>query len=176
MAKTTIEWATDVWNPVPDYPGYYASEDGKILSLKQSKPRIMKPIESKDGYLYVYMYVGGIQHKVRIHRAVLSSWKRLPRKGEECRHLDDCPKNNDICNLEWGTRLENVNDKRINGGIAEGEKSGTHKLTEKEVIEIRVLHGKKPLRELGRKYGVSHTAIRRAALGIKWSCVREGLS
>jgi hypothetical protein len=36
------------------------------------------------------------------------------------------------------------------------------------VREIRELHGTVTLRELGRRYGVSHTAVRRAALGIKW--------
>lgn len=56
-----------------------------------------------------------------------------------------------------------------------GERSGTHKLTEAEVLEIRKARGTASLRELGAKYGVSHTAIRRAMLGIKWGYLEEGL-
>lgn len=50
-----------------------------------------------------------------------------------------------------------------------GERAGGAKLTSHEVLEIRRLHGTMSLRELGARYGVSHTAIRRAALGIKWA-------
>lgn len=175
MNKTKIEWCDMTWNPVPNYPGYYASKEGLILSMKKRTPKIMKPIKSKDGHLYVFMYIEGVQRKMFVHRAVLMAWKGLPKEGEEGRHLDDNPENNHIHNLEWGTRLENVNDKRINGGIPEGEKSGTHKLTKEDVLKIRELHGKKSLRELANMFGVSHTCIRRAAKGIKWSCVKEGL-
>lgn len=44
-----------------------------------------------------------------------------------------------------------------------------------EVLEIRKARGTASLRELGAKYGVSHTAIRRAMLGIKWGYLEEGL-
>lgn len=175
MENTKIEWCDSTWNPVPNYPGYYASKEGQILSLKKRKARIMKLLESQDGHLYVFMYIGGVQHKVWVHRAVLSAWKGLPKLGDEGRHLNDDPKNNNVINLAWGTRLENVNDKRINGRLPDGEKSGTHKLTEKDVIEIRKLYKTKSLRDLAKIYSVSHTAIRRAALGIKWKCVKEGL-
>ena len=176
MNKTKIDWADMTWNPVPKYPGYYASKNGEIMSTKRGNPIIMKQVKSKDNHLYVFMYVNGIQHKTWVHRAVLSAWKGLPESGHEGRHLDDNPKNNNIHNLEWGTRFENVNDKRINNRLPEGERSGTHILSVADVIAIRNLHGKKSLRELAKLFGVSHTAIRRAALGIKWSCVREGLS
>lgn len=39
----------------------------------------------------------------------------------------------------------------------------------------RKARGTASLRELGAKYGVSHTAIRRAMLGIKWGYLEEGL-
>ena len=56
-----------------------------------------------------------------------------------------------------------------------GERSGTHKLTIEDVIKIRKEYGKKSLRKLASEYGVSHTAIRRAALGIKWGHLKEGI-
>lgn len=180
MQKTKIAWVRNpdmsqgyAWNPVPNYPEYYASKNGRILSLKKKQPKIMKPMKSKSGHLYVFMYINGQQRKIWIHRAVLMAWERMPNPDEECRHLDNNPENNHICNLKWGTRLENVNDKRISGRLPTGEKSGTHKLTEKDVIRIRMLHGKKSLRTLASMFNVSHTAIRRAALGIKWAYIKE---
>lgn len=176
MMATKIEWAGQAWRPIPGYPQYYASRDGQILSLKSKYPLIMKQMTSADGYKHVFMYVNGKMKKMRVHRAVLLSWKGLPEKGQEGRHLNDNPEDNEVDNLEWGTRLQNVNDKRINGGLPIGERSGSHKLTEQQVIEIKGLYGKKSLRELGAMYGVSHTCIRRAALGIKWAHLKEEAS
>jgi hypothetical protein len=133
----------------------------------------MKQIASYDGHLYVFMYDGGNMKKVWVHRAVLSAFRGKEEKHLECRHLDDDPANNHIINLEWGDRFQNVADKRRNGGMPVGERSGTHKLTEKQVLQIRKQYGKITLREMARQYGVSHTTIRRAALGIKWSHIKE---
>lgn len=173
MNKTKIDWCDSAWNPVPDYPGYFASDDGKILSLKRKNPHIMKPIKSKDGYLYVFMYGENGMKKVWVHRAVLSAFSGNSEIGLECRHLDDNPQNNNLSNLAWGSRAQNVEDKKRNGRLPVGEKSGTHKLTEKQVKEIRNKYGRISLRKLAKIYGVSHTAIRRAALGIKWSYLKE---
>lgn len=107
------------------------------------------------------------------NRAVLLAWDREPLPDEECRHLNDCHDDNRLENLCWGSRQENVDDKRVNDKMPVGERSGTHKLTEAEVLEIRKARGTASLRELGAKYGVSHTAIRRAMLGIKWGYPRS---
>ncbi len=159
------------WSPIPEYDGYFASEDGEILSFVKSrnKPRKLKPITSKDGHKYVFAYQSGEMSKLWIHRAVLLAWVGPPENGQEARHLNDNPADNSILNLAWGSRLENVDDKRRNGRLPVGERAGTHKLTEKQVLEIRRLHGTMSLRQTARRYGVSHTCIRRAALGIKWA-------
>jgi len=163
------------WKEIPGYDGYFASADGQILSFVKSenKPRILKQITSEDGYLYVFLYRNGEMTKMFVHRAVLMAWVRLPADGEEGRHLNDNQTENRLENLAWGTRVDNVADKRQNGRLPVGEKSGTHKLTEEQVLEIRSLYGKVSLRKLAQKYGVSHTSVRRAALGIKWAHLEE---
>lgn len=173
MYKTRIEWGDTTWYTVPDHKDYYASADGRILSIKRGNPHIMKQITSRDGHKYIFMYDNGFMKKVWVHRAVLSAFSGREEKRLECRHLDDDPSNNALGNLSWGDRYQNVADKRRNGGLPTGEKSGTHKLTEQQVREIRTIHGTKPLRAIAEQYGVSHTCIRRAALGIKWAHLKE---
>jgi hypothetical protein len=111
--------------------------------------------------------------KIWVHRAVLSAFYGYDPDNIECRHLNDNPKDNTLENLKWGTRLENVADKRRNGRLPIGERSGSHKLTEEQVLDIKKEHKKESLRSLAKKYKVSHTCIRRAALGIKWSYLSE---
>ena len=107
------------WMPIPNFENYVVSKDGQILSSAGSmKPHLMTPMVNNEGYLYVYLYDGnGNQTKCFIHRAVLMAWVGMPKDGEETRHLNDIPADNCLENLCWGSRIENVADKRRNGGI-----------------------------------------------------------
>ncbi len=173
--STKIEWVKNpdglqgvTWNPVPDFPGYFASKEGLVKSTLREKCKILKPIISHDGHHYVFLYKSGKQHKVWIHRAILSSFVGPCPPRYESRHLNGNPSDNKLSNLSWGTKLENMKDKQIHGTQPRGENHGSAKLTESDVMEIKEKIGSVTIRELGRQYGVSHTAIRRAALGIKW--------
>ena len=170
MSKTKIQWTERTWNPVPNFEGYYASADGFILSKRSHQPRVMIQMKQKDGHLYVYLYDGfGNQKKMYVHRLVLMSWIGMPKEGQECRHLNDDPSDNRLENLAWGTRLENVEDKRRNGGLTIGERSGSHKLTEIQVMEIRQRYSDgKSARDLSVEYNVSHKAILEAVRGDTW--------
>lgn len=178
MPQNPIGWTDQTWNPgaeilpIPGCPCYYVDKTGDIISTKGARGHAyhhMRPMTHKDGHLYVLLRVGGKQIKMFIHRAVLLAFRGEPKPGEESRHLDDNPANNRLENLVWGTRLENVEDKRRNGRLPIGERSGTHRLTEEDVRRIRTLHGTRSLRDLAREFGVSHTEIRRVALGLKWA-------
>lgn len=169
MEKTKIDWCDSTWKPIPDHENYFASKDGRILSTKKKDPAIMKPILSKDGHMYVFLYDKGKMKKMWIHRAVLLAWDREPMKNEEARHLNDIPSDNRLENLCWGSRLENVSDKRRNGGIRYGEKSVFHKLTDVQVMEIREKYSKdKSLTDLSAEYRVSKSTILQIVRGNKW--------
>lgn len=170
--KSKIEWTDATWRAVPTHPGYFVTADGR---LRGPSGRELRPMATKDGHLYVLTPLPRRPRKLFVHRAVLSAFDRLPNDGEEGRHLDGCPANNRIGNLAWGTKVEQREDDRRNGTHLLGERKGTAKLSEAEVIEIRALYGTVSLRDLARRFGVSHTAVRRAALGIKWGHIAEGL-
>ena len=155
--STTIEW-----RDIPGWPRCRVSSSGTV---RGPSGRALKSQTADSGHLYVWPIRG---KKLFVHRAVLLAFVGPCPPGKESRHLDGIPSHNHLGNLLWGTRQEQRADERRHGTRCIGEKSGTAKLSESDVREIRELHGTVTLRELGRRYGVSHTAVRRAALGIKW--------
>lgn len=162
--KSSIEWVD-----IPTHAGYSANALGEI---RGPRGRVLRPMRMASGHLYVLTPLPRRPRKLFVHRAILLAFVGPPpRLGDEGRHLDGDPSNNVLSNLAWGSRLQNAADRQQHGTQPKGERAGTAKLTEIQVREIRALHGSVPLRRLGARYGVSHTAIRRAALGIKWGSV-----
>ncbi len=170
--KRMFQSITRTWNPIIEYPGYYVSTEGMVFSSKRGSLQSLKPIMNKCGHLYVFLYRDGLMSKEWVHRLVLRAFTRDPFPNEECRHLNGNPADNRLENLTWGTRKENANDTILHGRSPVGERSGTHKLTERDVLEIRKKCGSKTLRRLGFEYEVSHTCIRRAMHGITWGCLK----
>ncbi|MDE2095631.1 MAG: HNH endonuclease [Patescibacteria group bacterium] len=72
-----------------------------------------------------------------VHRLVLEAFIGPCPPGMECRHLNGNRSDNRLENLCWGTRIENVEDKRKHGTILRGEMNPNAKLTADTVIQIR---------------------------------------
>ena len=158
-----------VWKPVPGFPDYMVSKDGQVLSVRRGYGWLLSPIKRRrSGHLYVFLYHDGQMFKKYIHNLVLTAWDRRPLPGEEGRHLNGNPAENHLDNLAWGTAQDNATDRIRHGRSGRGEMNPLHKLTETQVLEIRQLIGSETLRNLARKYGVSHTCIRRAGNGMNW--------
>ena len=168
MKQNSINKLKNEYKIIPNFPGYYISNNGVVLSVKNRYIKKLSQMESKDGYLYVFLYRNGNMTKKRIHTLVLTTYNREPTNKEECRHLNGNSHDNRLENLEWGTRQENSDDKKKHGTIPKGEKSGTHKLTNLDVIQIRDQIKTSTKRELGKKFGVSHTTIIGAINGHHW--------
>lgn len=153
------------WKPIPRYAGYSVTQDGR---MRGPMGREMRPMSAGRGHRFILAWRPGVPRKLFVHRAVLMAFVRMPRKGEFALHHNDDPADNRLENLRWGTRLDNARDKIKNGGQARGEDIRAAKLTRHQVREIRLRRSKETLRSLAAEYGVSHTAIHRAAEGIKW--------
>jgi len=165
--ETTCDCNPDArrfWRPVPSHPRYSVDLYGNVRGVRG---RLMKPMRTDTGHLYI-LAASGRPRKLFVHRAVLLTFVGKPARGQEARHRDGNPTNNYVDNLVWGTRLENMADKQTHGTQSRGERHGTAKLSETDVRTIRRRVGKESLRDLAAEYGVSHTAIRRAANGMKW--------
>lgn len=114
------------WFPIPEYEGYYeASIYGQIRSVerfhkthnrwgpmvRKRAAQLMSQCEGRDGYLLVKFCKKGRPRTHSVARLVLSACDRPPKKGEEACHENHDHQDNRIHNLEWGTRLENEQQK-----------------------------------------------------------------
>jgi DNA-binding NarL/FixJ family response regulator len=131
-----------VMKKIPGYEGYYATEDGQIISIRTGRQRILSQRIHK-GYLHVQIRKGIGRHtqvKVPVHQLVLSAFKGEKKLPELVgRHLDGNKLNNYSYNLEWGTVLDNYIDAVQHGTAAcfrYGENHPYSKLKEKQVIKI----------------------------------------
>ena len=122
-----------------NFPNYFISAGGQVWSDKSG--RFLIPIKrNKRGYLGVNLCKNGLMKMGDIHRLVLETFVGPCPAGMECRHLDDNPTNNNLDNLKWGTRKENIADSIKHGTHKipdnRGERQGLSKLTEKDVRMI----------------------------------------
>jgi len=90
------------------YPDYYASKCGKILSLKQKNPRILKPLILKRlGYQHVFLYINKSYKDFYVARIIAQTF--LGDHSElTVNHKDKDTSNNNVNNLEWCTLSRNI--------------------------------------------------------------------
>jgi len=160
------------WKDIKNYEGIYQVSDlGRIKSLarnttsggiiKQNKSRFYLSVcLSKDGYLKSFS----------VHRLVLSTFVENPKDKKYVNHIDGNKFNNKLENLEWTTPSENKLHAIKNGftHTPKGEKHWGSKLTEKQVILMRLERGDKKLREIASEYGVSIQTVSDIINRKKW--------
>lgn len=95
------------WKEILDFPGYFVSRDGQVLSRKTD--RILKPATDKDGYKIVTLYNNGKYKKKKVHRLVAKAFISSEIDGLQVNHQDEHPENNGVENLEICTCGYNIN-------------------------------------------------------------------
>ena len=132
--KRAVDLPGEEWRPVPSWPGYEASSEGRVRSaFKVLKGTPLK----KTGHLMVCPSIGGKQEaSVGAHIMVCEAFHGPCPENHECRHLDGKSDNNRPGNLKWGTRLENQRDRITHGTTNRGEANGQAKLTREQAMEI----------------------------------------
>lgn len=115
---------------------YQISNFGRFYNKKTNKfitPRA-------GGYEKKYLRVAVSGKDYYLHRIVLEHFFGECPKNKQCAHLDGNPKNNRIDNLKWVYPKENSQHKIIHGTSGKGSKNVMSKLTEQQVIEMRLLY------------------------------------
>lgn len=150
---------------------YGVTVDGIIWSSKSGKWRKLKICTTKKGYQTVSLCRNGKMKTHLVHKLVMEAFRGPKTKGMEIRHFPDRnPANNKLSNLSYGTKSQNQRDRLFHGTDSNGIKSGTSKLTEKEVCEIRLLHESQnwTFAQLALKFGVVKSSIHRIINKLNW--------
>lgn len=147
--------------PIKFFPKYDVTQLGIVLSFHKGRPLPLKPAKDSDGYLYVHLFKNKKPHRRYIHHLVLETFIGPCPKGMECCHGDGDPSNNEITNLRWGTRKDNVDDRQKHNRTPKGEKHYASKLSDEEIYHIREFcrefgHGSKIKMAKFYRVGVGH--------------------
>lgn len=120
---------------IPDFTGYYVSKEGKIYSTlkkgcrnrydlsKRTKPTEMSYRLTKKGYARVYMRreSTNTREDVYIHRIVAMTFIENPYNYKEVNHIDNNRSNNNVNNLEWCSREQNLQHAMEYGNMTRDE-------------------------------------------------------
>lgn len=176
----------EIWKAIPGFEGFYEVSDlGRVRSLdryvdligrwgkperRRYKGRIRRPCRSTtNNYLMVLLCVNSVKTPRTIHSLVLEAFVGPCPPGQEARHRNCQDHDNRLSNLLYGTRKQNREDSRREGTLALGERIAQHKLTEKEVLEIRACAGRHE--DIADVYGVSRAQISRIKRRENWAHV-----
>lgn len=100
------EWKV---KPINGFSGYFVSENGDVISHKGKSTRILKQETNKrNGYCYVALSAGSKRTLKRVHRLVALAFIKNTLNKEDVNHIDGVKTNNNVGNLEWCTRKENI--------------------------------------------------------------------
>lgn len=167
----------EIWKDVVGFEGIYQiSNTGKVKGLprKYLIERLLKPYISEHGYLMVRLYPSG-KHKT-IHRLLAEAFIPNPDNKPFVNHKDANKQNNDLNNLEWVTRLENIHHAvRLGLYNCKNRRSfkGRHHplttLNEDIVLDIREKYSKGANRyQLAEEYSISYNIVNKIVNRITW--------
>lgn len=138
---------------------YCAAKDGRIYNKKTGK--FLKGSKDKDGYLRFRL--NGTN--VSIHRMVLETFSPIVEMHKmQVNHIDGNKQNNELSNLEWVTRMENMEHMKSAGLSKKCSHKGSlnprARITEEEVLEMRQIYETKDvsISKLSRDFNLSWSA------------------
>jgi hypothetical protein len=96
------------WKAVAECNGeYQVSNLGRVKSLKNGKERILKEA-LVNGYLRIEIFTKGNRKSYPLHKLVSLAFIENGHNKPEVNHIDGNKLNNNVSNLEWVTRKENM--------------------------------------------------------------------
>lgn len=98
------------WLPIKDHPNYEVNNHGQVRNKRTDK--ILKPQLNREGG-YLRVSIEGTRYYV--HRLVADAFFDGEHSKIDVNHIDGNHQNNDLTNLEWCSRKENLQHAYING-------------------------------------------------------------
>lgn len=158
--------------PIPHFPNYFATQDGRIYSTMRVVPKFLKPKLNRGGYEVVVLMRNGVRHNRCVHQLILDTYKGFRPEGMEACHNDGNQRNNYVTNLRWDTHESNVLDRILHGSHV-GEKNGRATITEEAVRLIREDYHSRMYThaQISSKYGMTYEQVWRIATKRRWAHV-----
>ena len=147
---------------IKQYPNYFVTEEGLVFSSKTNK--FLKFSYDQQGYQRVGLYVGNYKSKtIKVHRLVAETFVDNIENKKDVNHIDGNKSNNNIHNLEWCTRSENIKHAFANG---------LKTITQKQIDGVKSRFSK---RVLDTKTGIIYNSLKEASvdLGINYHTLKN---
>lgn len=123
----------EIWKDIKGYEGIYqVSNFGRVRSLDRKvhnytkKGRILKSFDNGRHYQYLSLSDGTNTRKHYVHILVANTFIDNPNRYEQVNHKDFNKTNNNVNNLEWVSRTQNVEHYRKSAysrAVEEGRQS-----------------------------------------------------
>lgn len=158
-----------MWKRIPSFPNYLINTDGIIMN---DKYRVISAYTDRYGYKACTLFNNKIKKNRTIHSLVLEAFLRERKNGEQVNHINGNKEDNSLENLEYCTASENLKHAYKNGlKSARGSKNSQSKLSEKDVLEIKLLLGKISQKEIAIKFNIDQSTVSNIKTGKLWSHV-----
>ena len=142
----------EIWRDIQGYEGLYmVSHYGRVKSLgravgihpllggtRQPTAKLLRS-GTVGRYARVALCKDGQISYQSVHHLVLEAFLRPRPPGMQGCHNDGNHRNNHLDNLRWDTPGSNAADRILHGSNASGSRNGNSKLTEAEVVQIRLM-------------------------------------
>lgn len=173
-----LELPLEEWRDMPGYEGsYQVSDMGRVRNIRygaQRQIRLLNPYLNGKRYFRIRISRKGQMQNFLVHRLVMAAFVGKCPEGYEVNHKNGVATDNRLENLEYVTRAENMRHMaEVLKRIKFGEDRNDSKLTESNVIEIRMLRAiGMTLMEIASRYGVSAGTISSAVRRVTWKHIK----
>lgn len=162
----------EIWKKISGFHNRYSvSSWGRVRNDETGHIRTPNKMKKGVGYLTVAIKEGGKCHTLYLHHLVAAAFLGPTPLGQEIRHVDGNPDNCRDDNLEFGTRKQNLQDKKRHGTQTRGETHPTSRLAEKQVLEIRRRVGSETQTSLAQEFGVALMTVNKIVTRKTWAHV-----
>ena len=158
------------WRDVVGYEDLYqVSSMGRVRNVRRGT--VLKTHPDRAGYIKIGLSKNGRQTGKFVHRLVAEAFIDNPESKTDVNHKNGIKGNNNLSNLEWNTRSENLLHAYRTGllVVKHGEEASRSKFTEEQVSEIKILHESGISQSsIARVLGVTQPTISYIVNGVNW--------